>query len=107
MTRALGYSALGAYSSSICHYCGKHATTGDHIVPKSAFDVHQSALPYWWRQHNIVPACGPCNEFKAHFRSDCLCAQCEWVWPRALALFLPDGYVVRVRRVIKVGMARL
>lgn len=107
MTKAIGYGALGAYASGVCHYCGKHATTDDHIVPRSAFEVHQSALPYWYRQHNIAPACRPCNEFKAHFRSDCECAQCVWTWQVALALFLPADYEVRVRRVIKVGLSRL
>lgn len=107
MTRPLGYGALGAYASSVCHYCGHRATSDDHIVPRSAFTVHQSALPYWYRQHNITPACVPCNGFKAHYRSDCACAQCTWSWQHALALFLPQGYEVRVRRVIQVGQSRL
>jgi hypothetical protein len=107
MTRALGYSAHGAYASSTCHYCGKYAGTADHIVPRSAFEVHQSALPYWYRQHNIAPACSACNEFKGNYRSDCTCAQCEWVWRVALAMFLPADYVVRRRWVIRVGQARL
>lgn len=107
MTRQLGYGALGAYASSICHYCGRHATTDDHIVPRSAFVVHQSALPYWFRQHNITPACAPCNGFKANYRSDCECSQCSWVWRVALAVHLPSDYVVRMRRVIKVGQSRL
>ena len=107
MTRPLGYGALGAYASSACHYCGKRATTDDHIVPRSAFTMHQSALPYWYRQHNIAPACQPCNGFKAHFRSDCVCAQCTWAWQVALALFLPIGYEPRLRRVIEVGASRL
>lgn len=107
MTRPLGYGALGAYASSACHYCGQHVTTDDHIVPRSAFTVHQSALPRWYRWHNIAPACRACNNFKAHFRSDCECAQCSWSWQVALALFLPPDYEVRVRRVIKVGQARL
>ena len=107
MTRRIGYGALGAYASSTCHYCGKRAESDDHIVPRSAFPVHQSALPYWYRQHNITPACHACNGFKANYRSDCECEQCSWAWKVALALFLPDGYEVRVRRVIKVGLARL
>lgn len=106
-TRHLGYASSGAYASSVCHYCGRHATTADHIVPRSAFTVHQSGLPYWFRQHNIAPCCKPCNGFKANYRSDCACGQCEWVWKVALALYLPDGYVVRVRRVIKVGLSRI
>lgn len=107
MTRRLGYSASGAYASSTCHYCGQPATTSDHIVPRSAFPVHQSGLPYWFRQHNVAPSCKPCNGFKGNYRSDCTCAQCEWTWKVALALFLPPDYEVRVRRVIKVGQARL
>lgn len=107
MTRPLGYGASGAYASSTCHYCGKRATTDDHIVPRAAFDVHQSALPYWFRQHNIAPACQPCNNFKGHARSDCECEQCTWVWLTAHALFIKPTFEVRHRRVIKVGMARL
>lgn len=107
MTRPIGYGALGAYASSTCHYCGGRTESDDHIVPRSAFSVHQSALPAWYRWHNITPACSPCNNFKAHFRSDCLCAQCSWSWQVALALFLPEDYEVRVRRVIQVGQSRL
>ena len=108
MTRGIGYGALGAYASGVCHYCARHnATTDDHLVPRSAFPMHQSALPYWFRQHNIAPACAPCNNFKAHFRSDCECSQCTWVWNTALALFLPADYVVRRRWVIRVGQARM
>lgn len=107
MTKGIGYSALGAYASGVCHYCGRHATTDDHIVPRSAFAVHQSALPYWYRQHNIAPACQPCNGFKGNYRSECVCAQCTWTWKVALALYLPKDYEVRVRRVIAVGLARI
>jgi 5-methylcytosine-specific restriction endonuclease McrA len=109
MTRALGYGASGAYASSSCHYCGKPATTDDHIVPRSAFRMHQSALPYWFRQHNIAPACLPCNGFKDWYRSDCTCQQCQWVWTVALAhkeVWLKPTYEVMIRRVIKVGMSR-
>lgn len=104
MTRLAGQ---GAYASSICHYCGAHATTDDHVVPRSAFTVNQSALPYWFRAHNIVPCCKPCNGFKAHFRSDCECDQCTWAWSTALKLYLPEGYVVRKRWVIRAGQSRL
>lgn len=107
MTRQIGYGALGAYASSTCHYCGKRSESDDHIVPRSAFPVHQSALPYWYRQHNITPACLPCNGFKADFRSDCECAQCTWSWQVALALFLPPGYEPGHRRVIRVGLSRM
>lgn len=106
MTRALGYGASGAYASSSCHYCGRHATTDDHIVPRAAFATHQSALPYWFRQHNIAPACQPCNNFKSDYRSDCECDQCSWVWVVATALFTKPGWPVRLRRVIKVGQSR-
>lgn len=112
MTRPLGYGALGAYASSVCHYCGGRATTDDHIVPRAAFGVHQARLPYWFRAHNIAPSCQPCNNFKAHFRSDCECAQCEWVWTQArrnpqISRFIKPTFKVEVRRVIKVGQARL
>lgn len=112
MTRPLGYGALGAYSSSVCHYCGGKATTDDHIVPRAAFGVFQSRLPYWFRQHNITPSCQPCNNFKAHFRSDCECDQCVWVWITALrapeiAQYIKKDFHPKVRRVIKVGQSRL
>lgn len=97
----------GAYDSGICHYCGRHASTDDHIVPRAAFTVLQAELPYWFRAHNIAPACKPCNGFKGSYRSDCECDQCLWVWKVAVAMFLPAGYVVRVRRVISVGVSRL
>jgi len=95
-----------AYASGICHYCGDRATTDDHVVPRSAFRTPQSALPYWFRCHNIVPACKPCNGFKANYRSECECNQCDWVWRTALALYLPEDYEVRTRWVIRVGQAR-
>lgn len=106
MTRPLGYGASGAYASSSCHYCGRKATTDDHIVPRAAFSVHQSALPYWFRQHNIAPACQPCNNFKAHYRSDCECDQCTWVWHVATRLFIRKNFKIGMRRVIKVGQSR-
>ena len=109
MSRELGYGASGAYASTTCHYCGRKATTDDHIVPRAAFSMHQSRLPYWFRQHNIAPACQDCNNFKAHFRSDCYCDQCVWVWTIAMAhqeKWLKPTYVMRIRRVIKVGQSR-
>jgi len=108
MLRRLRYGAHGAYRSSICHYCGKKATTSDHIVPRGAFPVHQSALPYWFRAHNIVPSCQPCNNFKADYRSDCECGQCTWVWSTAIGMCLlkPD-WQIRRRWVIRAGQSRL
>lgn len=109
MTRALGYGASGAYASSNCHYCGRHAGTSDHVVPRGAFRMHQSALPYWFRQHNIVPACDRCNNVKDVYRSDCSCPQCDWVWVTFHAFaadWLRPGYVERLKRVIKIAQSR-
>lgn len=40
-----------------CAYCGKQATTVDHILPKSRGGG--------WTWGNLVAACVPCNSFKA------------------------------------------
>ncbi len=89
-----------AYESRICHYCGEHAGTVDHIVPRSAFNKPQAALPHWFRSHNIVPACRNCNGKKANYRSDCACEVCTWAWNVATACFLPLDY--KIRGIIKV-----
>lgn len=58
-----------------CHYCGKLATTRDHIVPKA-----KRGTDAWW---NLVPACEPCNRRKSHEDTTCRCAFCS----RAVFLF--------------------
>lgn len=45
-----------------CGYCGKKATTVDHIVPKSRF-YPQTEANTW---HNTVASCGPCNSKKGN-----------------------------------------
>jgi 5-methylcytosine-specific restriction endonuclease McrA len=36
-----------------CHWCGRYATTVDHVVPLAIGGSHDLA--------NLVPACQPCN----------------------------------------------
>lgn len=41
-----------------CAYCGEHATTVDHVKPRSQGGKH--------RWNNVVAACKPCNSRKAN-----------------------------------------
>lgn len=85
--------------SSICHYCGpdgEKATTQDHIVPRCLLPKPLSMVPYWFRQHFVVPSCSPCNRVKAHYRSTCMCPQCTWCWGVASKVYLPLGFSVRI-----------
>jgi hypothetical protein len=92
---------VGAFEWSICHYCGGHATTEDHIVPRAAFPVLQSRLPAWYRIHNVAPACKNCNNEKGHFRSDCSCELCDWLWTVAIKqnMLKPD-FVIIVKPIV-------
>lgn len=47
-------------ADSQCHYCGKHATTVDHIVPIS---VDPSLR---LERTNLVPACLACNTARSN-----------------------------------------
>jgi len=49
--------AIMARDNNTCQYCGGHATTIEHIVPRSKGGVHT------W--DNVVACCGPCNFKKA------------------------------------------
>lgn len=80
--------------SKVCHYCGEHANTQDHIIPRCDLP-NLVLLPYWFRQHLVVPACKTCNGEKGSFRSDCTCPHCDWVWGTGIACFLPLGYEPR------------
>lgn len=59
-----------------CHYCGGHANTRDHVVPRS-----RGGLNDWW---NLVQCCFDCNQRKDTKLPECRCAFCM----RALKLFL-------------------
>ncbi len=51
-----------------CHYCGEHADTLDHIVPRSVGGPS--------RQWNLIGACKPCNLLKRDCRGVCICFDC-------------------------------
>lgn len=63
-TRARGYggswqrlsAAVLARDNHVCHYCGDHATTADHVVPKSKGGTDAMS--------NLVAACRACNSGK-------------------------------------------
>lgn len=85
--------------SNVCHYCGEKADTEDHIVPKCLLPKPMSRVPYWFRSQNVVPACKPCNNFKAHFRSNCFCSLCVWAWNTAKGVYdveVPETIEVKV-----------
>jgi 5-methylcytosine-specific restriction endonuclease McrA len=85
-------------SSTVCHYCGKKATTEDHIVPKALLPKPMSRVPYWFRSNDVVPACFDCNGEKGMERSDCDCAQCVWAWAVATKLWIDPN--IRPRRTV-------
>ncbi len=85
---------FSAFESGICHYCGDHAGTVDHVVPRSAFPQPLARQPYWFRSYNEVPCCKKCNNDKGSLRSDCTCDTCVWAWNTAMALFVKDGYKI-------------
>ena len=51
-----------------CHYCGRKATTKDHIVPR--------ALGGRNARWNLIDACFPCNNTKADTWPTCDCTAC-------------------------------
>lgn len=42
----------------VCYYCGEHADTVDHLIPKSRGGAHT--------KQNLVACCSPCNSVKSH-----------------------------------------
>lgn len=52
-----------------CAYCRDHATTVDHVVPRSRGGQH--------RWDNVVASCRPCN----HTKADKLLAELTWTLP--------------------------
>lgn len=58
--RPAGYSRTGvlARDRHTCAYCGRHATTVDHVLPQS-----RGGESTWL---NAVAACAPCNHRKAN-----------------------------------------
>ncbi len=58
--RPAGYSRTGvlARDRHTCAYCGRHASTVDHVLPQSRGGASSWA--------NAVAACAPCNHRKAN-----------------------------------------
>ena len=58
--RPAGYSRTGvlARDRHTCAYCGRHASTVDHVLPQS-----RGGASTWL---NAVAACAPCNHRKAN-----------------------------------------
>ena len=58
--RTAGYSRTGVLTRDrhTCAYCGRHATTVDHVLPQS-----RGGGTTWL---NAVAACAPCNHRKAN-----------------------------------------
>jgi 5-methylcytosine-specific restriction endonuclease McrA len=58
--RPAGYSRAGVLvrDRHTCVYCGRHATTVDHVLPQS-----RGGASTWL---NAVAACAPCNHRKAN-----------------------------------------
>lgn len=59
-----------------CHYCGGHANTRDHVVPRK-----RGGLNDWW---NLVQCCFGCNQEKDNKLPTCRCDFCV----RAFKLWL-------------------
>lgn len=78
MTRA----ALMHRDSHRCGYCGRRATTIDHVVPRSRGGAHG------WE--NCVASCAPCN----HRKADKLLS--ELGWELRAALVTPRGRTWRL-----------
>ena len=60
MYATAGYSRAGVLRRDRhqCAYCGRHAVTVDHLLPRSRGGT--------WTWSNTVAACGPCNHRKAN-----------------------------------------
>lgn len=65
----LSRQALMRRDGHVCAYCGKRASTIDHVVPRS------KGGPHTWE--NVVAACARCNSQKA----DKTLAQLGWTLP--------------------------
>lgn len=56
-------AVLGMDSVAVCAYCGDTATEWDHFRP---LVVAQKPTGYISEIHNLVPACGKCNQSKGN-----------------------------------------
>lgn len=54
---------LGMSSEVVCAYCGDRATEWDHLRP---LEQNQRPTGYIHEIHNLVPACGKCNQSKGN-----------------------------------------
>ena len=69
-TVSLSRKAVLARDGGRCVYCGGHASTVDHVVPRS-----RGGEDRW---DNVVAACGRCNNRKAHHTL----SELGWTLPR-------------------------
>ena len=63
-----------------CHYCGRPATTRDHVVPRLLLQGRTEYLDPYALMRNVVPCCAECNRQKGSQRSWCDCRQCREAW---------------------------
>lgn len=75
---SLNRRAVFARDSHRCQYCGNHADSIDHIVPRSRGGPHQ------W--DNVVAACRPCNLHKGdrYLHETTMTLRCRPSMPRQL-----------------------
>jgi hypothetical protein len=64
----------------ICHYCGGHGNTRDHIVAQRWYRSHRKRVPQLVAALNKVWACDTCNGNKDSMRTDCECEICTRAW---------------------------
>jgi len=76
-TVPLSRKAVLARDGGHCAYCGGHASTVDHVLPRSRGGEH-----VW---ENVVAACGRCNNRKAHHTLH------ELGWTLAKQPYAPKG----------------
>jgi hypothetical protein len=76
-------------SRRICHYCGRHGNTRDHIVAKHWYQKNIRKVPQVIAALNKVWACEDCNGDKGFKRTDCECEICVRAWELMAPYILP------------------
>ena len=89
----------------ICHYCGGHGNTRDHIVAQRWYRRHRKAIPQVVAALNKVWACDTCNGNKDYFRTDCECEICTRAWELFAQYILPrmkkDIPLIKVEQLVR------